>query len=65
MASKRRIKRQMCVGKLQYKNVNDARRAAGQSSQRLDTWIVEYKCKFCGFYHIGHPPKHVRVARGE
>lgn len=60
MASKRRIRRKQCEGKIRHKSAGDAGlhyisiRGKIESGQRINI----YKCSFCGFYHVGHPSKH-------
>lgn len=64
MASKRALKRKQCGDKHRFNSVHDANQAAGRASQKSDSWISSYKCRFCGYFHIGHPPKYIRIARG-
>ena len=59
MASKRRIRRQSCEGKLRYQFLDAAQGAARNANSRT-SWIMPYKCNFCGGYHIGHAPNGVR-----
>lgn len=64
MASKRAIRRKACTGKRRYGTQADARRAISQLT-RARGWqglLVPYRCKFCGGFHFGHPPAHVRKA---
>ena len=58
MASKRRIRRASCTGKVRFDNAQ----AAYAACRRTGGWIVAYGCKFCGGHHIGHPPARVRQA---
>lgn len=60
MASKRHLRRKSCDGKKKYPNSAIASNAAFARGRISKSWIIPYRCKFCGGYHIGHPPKHVR-----
>ena len=60
MASKRHLRRKQCDGKIKYPDALTAHRSAGVASDRSSGWISSYKCEFCGFYHIGHPPKKIK-----
>lgn len=62
MASKRRLRRNACTGKVRFDNASDAQAAATAACRRAHAWIVAYGCRFCGGHHIGHPPKNVRQA---
>ena len=45
------------TGKVQYWNRKQARAKA----KRLhDNALGAYKCPYCGWFHIGHKPDHVR-----
>jgi len=60
MASKRRLRRNACTGKIRYSTSLEAQHAAAAACRRSASWIVAYGCRFCGGHHIGHPPKNVR-----
>lgn len=60
MASKRRLRRKACTGKVRYETAQAAQHAATAACRRAHAWIVAYGCRFCGGHHIGHPPKNVR-----
>lgn len=60
MASKRRLRRKSCTGKVRYTCAADAKEAATKACRRSGQWIVPYGCPFCGGLHIGHPPARVR-----
>ena len=62
MASKRRIRRASCTGKVRFDSAQAAQQAAYAACRRTGGWIVAYGCKFCGGHHIGHPPARVRQA---
>jgi hypothetical protein len=55
MASKRRLRRKSCTGKIRY---NDQSSAAAQAFRarvfRQAGNVRAYLCKFCNGYHIGH-----------
>ena len=62
MASKRRLRRKACSGKIAYKTLADAMGARNSMIKRfgLRKVISAYKCEYCGMYHIGHTPYNVR-----
>lgn len=63
MASKRHIRRKACKGKVRYTSSKAAMAAAFQARNRTHgDWIISYGCRFCGGFHIGHPPAKVRKA---
>lgn len=62
MASKRRIRRKSCVGKIQYPNSAEAQAAAVKRSGISHSRILPYKCEFGGHWHIGHTPAKIRRA---
>lgn len=62
MASKRRLRRKQCGDKVKFATSKEAENAAKFRSKDSKAWIASYKCQFCGFYHIGHPPKNVRMS---
>lgn len=63
MASKRAQRRRACGNKVKHGSEAEARQAIREMKQRgrLDM-IVPYRCRYCGAYHIGHPPANVRQA---
>lgn len=56
MASKRRIRRKSCDGKIRYDTADAA--SKGRSSlnraKGYQGFMNVYRCSFCGGYHIGH-----------
>jgi hypothetical protein len=58
MSSKRRIRRNSCDGKVQHKNVEEAKKTLYRMLQQspIDSYINVYKCKFCKQYHLGKAP---------
>jgi hypothetical protein len=56
MASKRRIKRKSCVGKIRHASSNDARQALRKTVRydEVHQPMNVYQCQFCGGFHIGH-----------
>jgi hypothetical protein len=56
MASKRRIRRKQCSGKIRYENETVAKSSAFLISSRSGSLLRQYKCRWCHQYHIGHPP---------
>lgn len=61
MASKRRLRRKSCTGKLRYERA-DAERLARRASYQTRSRISAYECWSCGGWHIGHTPGKVRRA---
>ncbi len=62
MSSRRHERRKSCEGKIKFNSEQDAERAAGSYSATFKVWMTAYHCKFCKKYHIGHPPKRIRLA---
>ncbi len=62
MASKRRVRAKACDGKVRHASQQDAQHACFLTKKRLSEWLIAYKCKFCKGWHVGHPPRRVRVA---
>ena len=63
MASKRRIRRKSCAGKVRHQNQTDAVASLKGTVKRNNLNRYElrtYKCKFCHCWHIGHPNKDVK-----
>lgn len=60
MASRRRLRKKSCDGKKKFTDQESAGRAAAYRTRLHGRWITPYRCKFCGGYHIGHPPRSVR-----
>lgn len=66
MASKRRLRRKACGNKQRFAT-QDAAIAALRALTRSRGWhgyMAPYRCSFCGGFHYGHPPQHVRQAIG-
>jgi hypothetical protein len=51
-----------CVWKVRYHWQRAAERAAAAASERSGDYIAAYGCRYCGGWHIGHPPKAKREA---
>ncbi len=56
MASKRRLRRRACEGKVRH----DIESGAAAHKQRLGFPFVYYKCQFCSGWHVGRPDKRKR-----
>ena len=58
MASKRKVRRKSCEGKIRYNTVEEAEKARNhvfhKNPEIHRTYLNVYKCKFCGYYHFGH-----------
>lgn len=52
MASKRRIRRNMCDGKVKHRSEAGAKIAIRKTGSRHP--MRAYKCRFCNCWHIGH-----------
>ena len=63
MASKRARRRNQCSRKRRHPTHEAAEAAARRLSAVTSSWIVGYTCSYCGQFHTGHPPAHVRRAR--
>jgi hypothetical protein len=67
MASKRRIRKNSCKGKIQYKTEKEAQISRNfifhKNPEIHTSYLNVYKCKFCGFFHIGHLNKKREKAR--
>lgn len=67
MASKRRLRRKGCEGKVRYLTHKDAVFAVGRVIARTkgDKMNI-YKCAFCGgAYHLGHLTRRAQRLRGD
>jgi len=54
MASKRRLRRKACEGKVRHLDLASAWEAARVAAQRSGDIIHAYRCQHCGGFHIGH-----------
>jgi hypothetical protein len=55
MASKRRIRRRQCEGKVRHETLPDAlRHSRSLSAHEGGSRIAAYRCQFCGGFHVGH-----------
>lgn len=57
MASKRRIRRNKCEGKVRYATREEAIGAACalRRIEKKTGWQAQaYRCSFCGGFHVGH-----------
>lgn len=62
MASKRRLRRKSCEGKIQFPDKETAMKACYSYKRKFGQFMTAYPCKFCSGWHFGHPPKSVRHA---
>jgi hypothetical protein len=62
VASKRRVRRQACGDKARYPDETVATAALISFKRRVPDrgWMHAYHCRWCGQWHIGHPPGRVR-----
>jgi len=59
MCSKRKVRRKECVGKKGFSTGDEAaeeRRRLSRACGYVGV-IRTYRCRFCGMFHNGHPPK--------
>jgi hypothetical protein len=54
MASKRRLRRKSCDGKIKYATQKDANIGLSKYYMKLKSPMRAYKCKFCKKFHLGH-----------
>lgn len=59
MASKRRLRRKACQGKVRYTCAADAQWAMRglHFGKGWQGYMQVYLCPFCKGYHYGHPPR--------
>mgnify|MGYP001617140279 FL=1 len=57
MASKRRLRRRACEGKLRYVSHAQAHAAISAQTWKWTAHMSAYPCPHCGRYHIGHTPR--------
>jgi hypothetical protein len=62
MASKRRLRRQSCEGKVRHETAGAAWIAAKRTGDGRET--KPYRCPFCGLWHVGHLP-HRKTTRSD
>jgi hypothetical protein len=60
MASKRRIRRNACTGKVKHDTQAQAVSHVINTRKRRLTGNHPYKCPFCHGWHIGHTPKRMK-----
>lgn len=55
MASKRRIRRKSCTGKLRHATPAEGQAHITQLHRRFGYSLMDvYRCRFCSGYHVGH-----------
>jgi hypothetical protein len=58
MSSRRAIRRQMCGNKVRFASLKEAlaaRRNMAVNGANV-TRLNAYRCRYCGFFHLGHIP---------
>lgn len=60
MASKRRIRRKQCTGKVRHQERTSAVEQLIKVNKKAMVKLACYYCKFCKGYHIGHTPNKIR-----
>jgi len=63
VASKRRLRRKACDGKIRHEDRATADRHAAWACWKYKAKIAAYRCPHCGGYHVGHPPRRALAAR--
>ncbi len=63
MSSKRAQRRRACDGKVGHTTASGAFTALRIAKSKGQFGMSIYRCVFCGRYHIGHTPGHVRQQR--
>lgn len=63
MASKRRLRRKACEGKIRHEDKVTADRHAAWARWRSKSHIAAYQCPHCGGFHIGHPSRRNAIKR--
>jgi len=58
MSSKRRLRKNSCTGKKRF-NCQDAMDNSKAASMFARTKYMAYKCKFCGWWHVGRPNQRI------
>jgi hypothetical protein len=59
MSSKRHLRRRSCESKRAYPT---QQAAWGGLKRTAGSGLLLYRCRWCGQYHVGHPPARVRQA---
>ena len=54
MASKRRLRRNACVGKIRHAS---REHATIHARKLAASGVVPYACRYCNAWHIGHIPR--------
>ncbi len=67
MASKRKVRRKACTGKIKYELQKDAEIARNfifhKNPEIHHSFLNVYKCKFCGSFHVGHLNRKQEMAK--
>lgn len=63
MASKRKLRRRSCEGKIRYKSYEEAVAVATRLTKQLGEYYRVYRCQFCKgtgkrVYHVGRASLH-------
>lgn len=56
MASKRRLRKNACLGKIRHRTAEDAQIERVKAMKRGVRGLNVYYCKYCNGYHVGHKP---------
>lgn len=60
MASKRAMKRAMCVGKIKHEKAGAIKEATRLRRSHVGEAFDAYRCANCGAWHVGHRTNKVR-----
>jgi hypothetical protein len=55
--ARRKLQQRVCGRKRQHADEANARvhiRSLRANGKALSGWLTPYRCKFCGFWHVGH-----------
>lgn len=57
MASKRRVRRNACTGKVRHRQASHAAYHVKLLRDKGEQSIGYYRCRFCNGWHVGHRPR--------
>lgn len=58
-----RAHRLQCESKTTYYSIGAARYVKRQAQKTMHVKLSAYKCKHCGFFHVGRKKKHETIKR--
>lgn len=60
MSRKRSHKEKSCTGKIRHGSQRQARDHARELQVTGEPWVMAYRCRYCGGWHVGHAPEKLR-----